>query len=129
MSDGKDKGSVAMFGSPGFAVWCCVRWVSAGEKLKDDFTGELWINVAMPAILPAGSSVDLPTPREWGRVTGVMTGTIASWALMGSAIVCEIRDESHLGIDSVQELLAIGYANHDGGYPDEVWSASEGLLR
>ena len=130
MTQEDDKGSAAMLGSPGLAVWCCVKWAELSpDSDEDDFTGALWIRMAMPAILPVGSDIDLPTPRSWDSATGVMTGRIVSWSLCGDAIVCELEDTSHLGQDSVAELLAIGYADHSGGYPDEVWKAIEKMLR
>jgi len=83
----------------------------------------------MPAILPVGSDIDLPTPRSWHSATGVMTSIIKSWSLCGDAIVCTLEDTDCLGQESVAELLAIGYADHSGGYPDEVWKAMEKMLR
>ena len=129
MTQEDNKGSAAMLGSPGFAVWCCVRWSRAGERLEGDFTGELWMRMSMPAILPVGSDIDIPTPRSWDSATGVMSGIIKSWSLCGDAIVCTLEGTDYLGQESVAELLAIGYADHSGGYPDEVWKAMEKMLR
>ena len=115
---------------PFFSVWCCVRFARhSADRLEDDYMGELWIKMPMPAILPVGSWVDLPTPSFWRPISGLTSGEISSWSLVGNAIVCEIDDPSHLGNDSVAELLAIGYVDADGGYPDEVSAASGGLFR
>jgi hypothetical protein len=114
------------------SVWCCVRYARhATERLADDYNGELWIEIQMPAILPVGSWVDLPTPRAWRSVLGVSIGKISEWSLVGrrGVVVCEIDDPCHLGREQVKELLAIGYSEHFGGYPKEVCEASEDLFR
>jgi hypothetical protein len=130
MTNDNEEPSAASAGPPCFAVWCCVRWARlTKERLEEDFNGELWIKMSMPAIFPVGSFIDLPTPRAWDSVSGALGGRIASWHLIGSEIVCEIDDNCHVGNDSVQELLAIGYSDHSGGYPDEVWQSGERLLR
>jgi len=122
--------SPASAGSPCLAVWCCVRWARLmKERLEDDFNGELWVKIPMPAILPVGSFVDLPTPRAWVSVSGALGGTIASWHLMDGVLVCEIDDNCHIPNDSVQELLAAGYSYHPAGYPDEVSEAGKRLFR
>jgi hypothetical protein len=128
-TQGAAEPSPASAGSPGFAVWCCVHFSRhTTERLADDYTGELWIKLQMPAILPVGSWVDLPTPRDWRPGSGTSSGKISSWSLMGEVIVCEIDDPSHLGNDQGAELLAIGYADHQCGYPNEVSKASDGLF-
>jgi hypothetical protein len=116
--------------NPRLPVWCRVRFAAhSAERLADDYAGELWIKMPMPAILPVGSWIDLPTPRTWRPCSGITSGRISSWSLIGDAIVCEINDPSHLGNDIVDELLAIGYVDHGGGYPDEVSAASDKMCR
>ncbi len=117
-------------GSQCFAVWCCVYFARhTSERLENDHTGALWIKLPMPAIIPVGSWVDLPTPLGWRPGCGQLSGKIALWSLMGDAIVCEIDDPCHVGTDHVAELLAIGYADHNGDYPDEVSAALGRLFR
>jgi hypothetical protein len=111
------------------SVWCCVRYArDAAERLADDYNGELWIKMPMPAILPVGSWVDLPTPRAWRSALGVSTGKISEWSLIGGFLVCEIDDPSHIDDYGVAELLAIGYSDHRGGYPKEVCESYDKLF-
>lgn len=117
-------------GAPRFEVWCCVHWPrDRHEGFDEDFSGELWIKVSMPAILPVGSLVGLPTPRAWDRTCGELSGKISAWALAGGVLVCEIEDTSFIDAETVKELLAIGYTDHSGGNPGEVRDAYKGLFR
>lgn len=108
-----------------FSVWCCVRFAdpshSKDPTLTGDFADELWIKLPMPVILPVGSWVNLPTPKEWIGGCGHLGGAITKWFLFDASIVCEIEMRgTYLSSTDVPDLLAIGYVDTDECYPDEV---------
>ena len=112
------------------SVWCRICHARRSEeRLADCYYGELWIKLSMPAILPVGSWIELPTPQAWRSATGVSFGKISEWTLIGGFLVCEIDDSCHLGNEQVAELLAIGYSDYLDDYPEEVGEASENLFR
>ena len=117
--------SVASSGSPCLSVWCCLD-LSTPEstRLEDDYQGELWIKLRMPAALPVGSRVYLPTPRPWERAGSELCGRITEWMAVGDLVVCEMDTPgSHFNGESVSDLLAIGYIKPESGCPDEVDAA------
>ena len=123
--------SVASAGSPYLSVWCCLDLSTPTDtRLEDDYQGELWIKLRMPATLPVGSSVYLPTPRQWERAVCELHGRITGWMAVGEVVVCEMDTPgSHFNGESVSDMMAIGYIKPESGYPDEVDAAYGKLWR
>lgn len=113
-----------------FEVWFCVSFLGHETKRHPgEFAEGLWVKLSVPAILPIGSSVFLPTPLGWERTGGELYGIVRQWRAFGDALVCEVVERVDLDQDSLNDLLAIGYVDCDGGYPDEVIRAGDKLLR
>lgn len=116
--------------SPRFSVWCGVSFAGrcGSDKLDaDDYDGEIWVKVTMPAILPVGQWVYLPTPKAWKPCTGELSGRIDAWHVVCDAIVCDIFCQGmHVDAEGVSELLEIGYQRD---FPGELEESYRTLLR
>jgi hypothetical protein len=123
--------SGASAGSPCLSVWYCLDLSTPTDtRLEGDYQGELWIKLPMLAALPVGSSVYLPTPRQWERSVFELRGRITGWMAVGEVVVCEMDTPgSHFNGESVSDLLAIGYIEPESGCPDEVGAAYRNLWR
>jgi hypothetical protein len=123
--------SAASVGSPCLSVWCRLDLSTPTDtRLEDDYQGGLWIKLRMPAALPVGSSVYLPTPLQWERAVCELHGRITEWMAVGELVVCEMDTPgSHFNGESVSDLLAIGYIKPESGCPDEVGAAYRKLWR
>lgn len=128
MTQDNEEPSAASAGSPGLAVWCCIYFSKTQERLDADFRGELWVKMKMPSVLPVGSQVDLPTPRGWYAISGMMEGRVREWRQHGTVLVCEMDHECHIDFEATRELVSIGYIDAGDGYPSEVLNAYEALL-
>lgn len=87
--------------------------------LMCDFPGDeggyirLWLALKIPAVVPVGSNIWLPTPKSWRPVTGLMSGTVSRWDILNDKLVCKVVPDMRMDQDGADELVAIGYSREE----------------
>jgi len=104
-------------------IWCNVVCLDDKEKCVAD----LWVIIEIPCIVPIGSCIHLPTPKEWEPICGAIYSQIDGYQVTGGILHCTAKP---LGMvfdeHGVQELIAIGYKETE---PLELRAAYDSILR
>jgi hypothetical protein len=120
-------GCIGLFGVP-MKIYCEVLFKEAALSEKFGKCAEyLWVEIDIPCVVPVGSTLDLPTPKEWRPITGEMSAEITSWDITGGVLSCTAEPYGFTcDPEGIAELLLIGYS---GDEPREIGDAYESVFR
>lgn len=101
-------------------IWCDVQVEMEGDAIG------LWIQIELLAIVPIGTSIELPIPKAWEDYGDWIFGHIIDYHVEDGQITCRIYADFCISDkEMLQELLDVGYLK-DTNTPPEV---EEGRLK
>ena len=74
----------------------------------------LSIEVEMPIAPFVGLYVALPCPKDWPDVGWGLEGKVQTVTVVGNKLFVDLRADLELNLDSINDLLAIGYESEPG---------------
>lgn len=106
-------------------VYCEVLFKEAALSERFGKCAEyLWVEVDIPFVVPVGTTLDLPTPKEWKPITGEISAKITSWDVTGGLLSCKAEPYGFTcDPDGIKELLLIGYSRQTPAEIDAAWES------
>lgn len=100
-------------------VWCEVDCL---DDKRTRIVKTLWVQIEMPVLMPIGSIIYMPSPKDWEPICGSLMCRVKGYTLIGQQIECKAEPVGMVfdADDTFEDMLAVGYLSEE---PQELKDA------